>query len=290
MSETSRVLELIDQLLQMHSPELGARLKQRLNEVLVQTGEARFNERLLGFKKFSEFLRGYPDRWIVEQSSVDGDISVRLRSATAVKPMPAPLSAKTNDIPSFRNDVWQAFANPDSKRKRFWDKEQNIVKHYVEDGDHSSLHQLIISAPQRYVQINPVAGADQSSWMKEFLHSLPLHEKDRAPVEAMVDGQYTSSINATFTRALGAHGEAWRRFRTDRITTAIDEWAKSFNIDANLLRKQTETPIASERVTDAPTASLRTKIHKLMELVSDDDLERLILPALLTTISLRASK
>lgn len=291
MSDAQLVLELIDQLLLARSPEFGARLKQRLNDVLVKRGEERFNERLLGFGKFSDFLDSQSHRWKVERGHTNGDISVSLKEAPPAKTTPTPSAVVAGSLLSFRNDVWQAFANPDLKRRRFLDRQDIVVKHFVEGDDQSPIRQLIAEAPQRYSEITPVAGSEQSAWMKEFLRGLPLHEKDRAPIEAMIEGEYTSSINAAFTRALGVYGDAWRRFRTERIASAIDQWASSVDIAAASIRKPLETASLSEHTPQATTIPpLRTKIHKLMELVSDEDLERLILPALLTTISLRASK
>jgi hypothetical protein len=291
MSDSQLIHELIDQILLVRSPEFGARLKQRLNEVLTKRGEDRFNERALGFRKFSDFLESQPLRWTIERSQTGGDISVSLRSAPAAKLGPVSTITAPTNAATFRNDVWQAFVNPDPKRKRFLSRNDLTVKHFVVgDLDSPALH-LINASPQKFAEINPVDGTSQTTWMKEFLGSLPLQLRDRAPIEAMIGVEYTSSINVAFTRALGSHGDAWRRYRTDRIAALIDQWAEKAGLSPASLRKPADLAQTGDPTSQPPkTPDVRTKIHKLMELVSEDDLERLILPALLTTISLRANK
>jgi hypothetical protein len=289
MSDSQLIQELIDQILLAHSPEFGARLKQRLNEVLTKRGEDRFNERALGFRKFSDFLESQPLRWTIERSQNGGDILVRTAPTAKLRPV-STITAPTNAA-TFRNDVWQAFVNPDPKRKRFLSLNDLTVKHFVAgDLDSPKLH-LINASPQNFAEINPVDRTSQTTWMKEFLDGLPLQLRDRAPIEAMIGVEYTSSINVAFTRALGSHGNAWRRYRTDRIATLIDQWAEKAGLSPASLRKPADLAQTGDPASRPPkTPDVRTKIHKLMELVSEDDLERLILPALLTTISLRANK
>lgn len=272
--------------------ELGARLKQRLNSVLVNKGLAPLNERALGFKRFSDFLLGLVgDRISIERPQGAGDVNVVLRGA-----LPAESGFSSTEISHsgfqpfvIRSDVWQAFTNPDRGRRRFLHKETYVVRHFL-DTETSGIKDQISQDQDRYFEILPIDSGSQREWMKAFLESLRLVPADRAPLDAIVGDAYSSSVNAIFTRALGDHGTAWRKFRTNKVTAEIQAWAACNNLSFENLcvQKEAKAAIQQSSQSSLPSMTSRQQVVKLLELLSDDDISRLVLPTLLSTILIKS--
>lgn len=301
--------KLLTQLLSLSSPapELGARLKQRLNAALVTQGLDAFNEKALGFRKFSDYLmRVHGHLVAVQRPEGAGDILVSLKHSTPSsqtgEQVQADVSAPSA-TPVIRTVVWQAFANPDPDRKRFLGPQGRIV-HYLE-GSGSEVRQVVEAAPQQYKQIEPISGVTQSGWMREFLETAPLDQAEKSALEPMIGEPYSSTLNATFTRALGKHGRAWSRFRTTRVSDIIKEWVRAHDIDEGLIYTQRSSAktselgavdLAASLATGSPAAgpvhssanSPRGQVLKLIELIADEDIERVVLPLLLSTIMVKS--
>lgn len=306
------VERLLSQLLSVNSPqpELGARLKQRLKAAYTANGYGVFDEKALGFRKFAEYLEKVHGNLVSldRPSEKPGDILVHLKySSSLVRAvqMGTAIQAAPTYTRSIRTAVWQAFANPDPLRKRFFDPDGKVV-HYLENSN-SHAQQMVEAAPQLYVPIVPASQETQSSWMREFLENLSIPAAEKSPLDQMINEPYSSALNATFTRALGPHGQAWSQFRTEKVTSIIRHWAHEHNVDSELLYSRpsmapsTELPSAAAAVTTTtaaaalslpqatpPVASPREQVIKLLDLLSDDDLERLVLPTLLSTIMIKS--
>lgn len=305
----SAIEKLLTQLLSASfpEPELGARLKQRLNGILVSNGLSTFDEKALGFRKFSDYLtRVHGQLVAVQRPEGAGDILVSLKHSTPISRAvahehPAVSAPSTTSV--IRTAVWQAFANPDPHRKRFLGPNGRIV-HYLEGSD-SEARQAVEAAPHRYTQIEPISQATQSGWMREFLESASLNPAERSALEPMVGEPYSSTLNATFTRALGTHGQAWSRFRTTRVADIIQQWVRAHDVDEGVIYTQKPSTTTSElaaigSVASHATASLaastvpisivspRDQVLKLLELIADEDLERVVLPLLLSTIMVKS--
>ncbi|MFM0275781.1 hypothetical protein PQR37_30240 [Paraburkholderia nemoris] len=310
------VERLLSQLLSVNSPqpELGARLKQRLKAAYAASGHGVFDEKGLGFRKFAEYLEKVHSNIVSidRPSDKGGDILVHLKYSSSFA-RAVQMGTVAHIAPTYtrsiRTAVWQAFANPDPQRKRFFDPDGKVL-HYL---DHSNSHaqQMIEAAPHLYVQILPASQETQNSWMREFLENLSMPTAEKSPLEQLISEPYSSTLNATFTRALGPHGQAWSRFRTEKVTSIIRHWAHENNVDSELLYSRpptvpntdlslagstttttttTTTATASLSTSSAtpPVASPREQVIKLLDLLSDDDLERLVLPTLLSTIMIKS--
>ncbi|WP_316153662.1 hypothetical protein [Cupriavidus sp. BIC8F] len=301
--------KLLTQLLSVISPEpeLGARLKQRLNAALVANGLGTFDEKALGFRKFTDYLiRVHGHLVAVQRPEGAGDILVSLKHST---PMSRAVAHEHAGVPApsttsvIRTAVWQAFANPDPDRKRFLGPNGRIV-HYLESSD-SEARQAVEAAPEQYTQIEPISQATQGGWMREFLETAPLGQAEKSALEPMIGEPYSSTLNATFTRALGTHGQAWSRFRTTRVTDIIQQWVRAHDVDDGVIYTQRPSTTTSElgavgSVASHATASLaagpmpistgsaRDQVLKLLELIADEDLERVVLPLLLSTIMIKS--
>lgn len=300
--------QLLTQLLSVNSPELGARLKQRLNSAFIASGMGVFDEKSLGFSKFTDYLlRTHGDLVSVTRQEGIGDILVSLRAAPTSRAsvVSAMLQKHAESAPVIRSEVWQAFANPDPERKRFFNKQTGKIVHYPIEKSCKERAE-VESSPDNFLEIPPISKAVQAEWMKEFLGGASLPAKEKEVLEPLTAEQYSSTVNAAFSRALGAHSVAWRNFRTVQVISIIEKWASDAGISlSELHRTATQQPTsamhasvaidtrATQKSLDcAPTTSApfspRQQVLKLLDLVSDDDIAQLVLPTLLSTILIKS--
>lgn len=283
--DVSQVSQLLKQLLEAYSPEVGARLKQRLNALLIGQGLGPFDERAFGFRKFGDFLQKTQAEILKVDRTESTDIVVSLLGAS---PSPAQILRPVveTDQAAIRSDVWQAFTNNDIRRKRFLNKETFALKHFIENDQSSASHEVAANG-DKFIEIQPVPGKEQLDWMREYLSTVPLHAADKSPLEAMTEQPYTSSLNSAFTRALGEKGDGWRHFRTHRVTEAIERWASLHGVPLDHLRKHAvQTHIEGEV---APKESARARALKLLQLISEEDIAKIVMPVLVTTVLIRTS-
>lgn len=287
MEDRDLVQQLIVQLLLERSPEFGARLKQRLNLQLASRGLGGFDEKAFGHRKFSAYLKSaFGDKIVIDHPVEAGDITVSLRasstpkSANSTGTMPSPDHALV-----IRSDVWQAFTNPDPSRIRLYDKETKRVRHFT-NAESSALDPQPSQDPDRYIEIERIDGDVQQSWMRDFLASSEVHPDQHAALGPLVSQAYSSSVNAAFTRALGERSQSWRHFRTSRVVSAIRAWATRHGVDFPALCMQRSAPEA--RVTPENRLTSRQHAIKLLELLTNEDISRDVIPALLRSISRNA--
>lgn len=288
MIEPEYVRTTLQQLLASREGELGARLKQRLNALLLERSLPRFDEKQFGFRKFRSFLEQTQSDWLdVSLPDGTGDILVTAKVARATLPPPGNRTLSSTSQP-IRSDVWQAFTNPDTRRKRHYQLSTGIVLHYAE-GENSPKREQVEAAQDGYVEIHPIDGETQQRWVREFLDSVPITGTERVPYEALLAGPYSSALNAAFTRALGEHATAWRDFRTARVTDAILIWAQNHNVPPEHLRtapKENRAILGPHMQQTAPAS--RVQAMKLLELLSDEDIRQIIIPTLLSTIMVKS--
>ena len=279
--------QLLIFLLEDKSPELGARLKQRLIHEYDRRGLGLFNEKDYGHSKFSDFLQNvYGDLLALEKRDGSGDMVVSLRSDTArdAQFKPDHLNEQPpikEDLTRISNDVWRAFANPDPDRKRFLNKNTGSVRHFLNDEQNDARSEVEASA-DGFVEIDFATAAEQQRWMKEFLEIAKLRPEEKVALEPLICDVYSSEVQKLFCRALGDWGKEWRRFRNKKMIGKIYQWAKQNNIPFKLLRPLVRKTGQSITMASARTVRLspRQRANKLLELFDDDQVAKLILPVL----------
>ncbi|WP_162730880.1 hypothetical protein [Achromobacter xylosoxidans] len=282
--DISQISLLLKQILEAHSPELGARLKQRLNALLVGQGQQTFDERAFGFRRFADFLEKTQTAILkVDRTAHSTDIVVSLRGALPSATL-AQQNVSESDSAAIRSDVWQAFTNANTQRKRFLNKGTFQLKHFIE-ADQSPPQLEVLGNRDQFIEIQPVPGEVQLEWMREYLRTTPIHAPDRAPLDAMTEQPYSSNLNFAFTRALGKAGDGWRQFRTQRVTEAIGQWASTHEVPLERLRKPAVQPSTDSGRLAATTA--RTRAQNLLQLISEEDIAKVVIPVLVTTLLIR---
>lgn len=250
----------------------------------------RFDERAFGYKRFQDFLeQGHGHLISIQRPSGAGDILVSLRTPEALGSGRTSHAVRTEQ-PPIRSDIWQAFTNPDPVRKRFLHKCSCTVRHFTEGQSNQAAHAEVSASPDDFIEISAISGQTQIEWMKRFLEGISLPAGERVAFEAMLNEPYSSGVNSTFTRALGEQSTAWRHFRTRLVTDQISEWAREYAIPMENLRVQ-QRPLAASSVGESvrgATLSPREQATRLLDLLSEDDIARLILPTLLSTILIKS--
>lgn len=291
MDELAHVKQLILQLLASEPFEYCARLKQRLNRQLILLDSVPFDERKFGCRKFSEFLTTHLDgRLHLEKPAGSGDIRVTLKQPV-VRPTPVTPSAHRHESPVvIRSDVWQAFTNPDAKRKRYLSHSMKTVLHFIE-GNNDEFQQKLEAAPHMYAEIEFIEPTTQQEWMREFLDLLDLPTAEKAPLENIIATGYSSSVNATFTKALGSREKEWRKLRTLRITERIQTWATQHNVPLEDLCIRQCADEAPQPAPEAPVLlTPRQQAAKLLDLMNDDDIAKVAIPVLLSSVLSKPQK
>lgn len=282
--------ELLLQLLQDGEPELGARLKQRLSTAFVIGGHGALNHRLWGFPKFIDFLQANSDILQISRPSGPGDVTVALRSDHCSNN--PTLRRPVANHPKIRNDVWQAFTNVDAQRQRFYNRNTGIVHTFSEE-ESPDFSDFNLDHGER-VEIRPIGGGEHLEWMRDFVANLDIPDEQRGMWQRMLDTEYSSSLNATFTSLLGSHGLDWRRQRSRHVFGKIQEWATANKILLSALQESPPSPLPqktdhtqSPQVAPTPPSNVseaRVRVTGLLDLLSDDDLDSIVLPLLLSTL------
>ncbi len=285
--ELSSISRLILDLLSETSPEYGARLKQRLNSALVKQGHEHFSERTYGFSRFRDFLQKSLSGSIsIERPSGSGDILVHLVKKPAMTVSSGP-TAVSEILPVIRSDVWQAFIQPDLSRKRYLRKSTGQLLHFLE-GANTAIATEVNDAKQDFAEIIPVKPEVQLAWMRDYLTSTSVSASAKEAIRPLLSAAYSSMLNATFTRALGDQGAEWRAHRTHLVHRRIDEWCKLNGVPIERLAAATKTESLAPPAIPGANDSPRAQAIRLLETLSEDDISRIILPMLATTMFVKA--
>ena len=290
MHDINLTRQLLIHLLNNRSPEFGARLKQQLSIAFERNGYGRFDEKAFGHIKFSDFLQNaFGDIVSIERRDGAGDILVYLKRPQFTPSLEqAPLAQPSVTVlPKVRNDVWQAFVNSDTNRKRFINRTTGTVRHYLQSESCEARNEVEAS-PGEFIEIRPIDVDTQCEWMRSFVENTHFPLKERKAIEALMGQPYSSNVNAMFTRALGEQGINWRHYRSKQIISRIKDWAKQEGVlfESLLLERQYESPsvLSSTRNMAISSLSPRQQAIKLLDILDEDDISRLVLPVIAASI------
>lgn len=298
MQVPSSVFLALSEILATQSPQFASRLKQRLTSVLAAKGEPPFDEKKFGFKGFRDFLKNGTQGIFSVASSEDGaDVIVSLGgNNTSIAP-----SQKIGSIHSLRGDVWQAFTNPDASRVRYFNLRNFSIRHFLRGEDSVHAREVAENSAD-FVEIDFIGADVQQQWMRQFIESREISPQLRETLEGIAGRTYTSGINAAFLGALGIMGAEWRQDRLSRVVEVIHGWAErnGISIDKLTPRSNSENESALP-VTPARAAgklpsggdvmdgvqSPREQAVRLLDILSNEEISRVVVPILLSTLLVR---
>ncbi|OFV98863.1 MAG: hypothetical protein A3F68_00885 [Acidobacteria bacterium RIFCSPLOWO2_12_FULL_54_10] len=270
------------------SPMKGARLKPLVALEFERRTKTKFQNAFWMHVKFSDLLREVGDLVEIEVPSGPGDILVRLRVAEGAQPSITPASPYAALHPYIQPELWHAFNNPDTQRRRFYHRQTKEVLHFV-DGQVSDLaYEKRVRADRDFVEIKPILGSQHSAWMKEFIRSQSIPETLQRSLQSIAEIPYSSSLNRTFTLALDRSADAWRRFRTGKVIDLIRKWAEENNValpelirvpPERVMRESIEAATASSVAAVAEMPEARKMLHAILDSLDDADLGQVLIPA-----------
>lgn len=283
MERDEEIRRLLATILVAGVPEPAARLKQRLATVCKERGLAPFDHKAAGYRRFKDYLLRHTDLVALSEGG-GGDMLVSLREGASGSTDSATVASPI----TIRGDVWLAFANPDERRLRYFDRTSGRVIHFPAGAPEEAK----ASADTNLIQILPASGATQSAWMKDFLGQTSSAELSGLPLSSFVETEYRSSINAAFTRALGRHAGEWRAFRTARMLEYIKTWAAQNDIPLSSLKDIADQRGEAGGTEGQPSSgmSVRERAIRLLEGLTDDELHSTAIPILLATLMVKSQK
>ena len=263
---------------------LGARLRPLLIEEYRRATARDLEPVLKSFGKFSAFLAANADLVDVRSDDKSGDIRVLLKTARAPH-KPALMSSRR-----LSKELWQAFTNPDERRRRFYHRDTREVVHYLDNSSETLDKSLArqVGSDNRFVEIQFARAQDQNGWMSEFLDSTSgLPDSTRRVASHLVSVPYESSVNWAFASALGAYGEAWRRFRAAKVSDKVEQWAErnAISLQAEDSSPDAETSPATaddaglSSASETTTEDLRKSLQSAIMLMSPTELAQVLVPA-----------
>lgn len=295
----STVLLALSEILAAQSPQFAARLKQRLTAALNAKGEPPFDEKKFGFKGFRDFLlRGTQDIFSVTQRDGGDDIVVSLLGANSASSTSSQPSLGTSH--SLRSEIWQAFTNPDVKRVRYLSRRTYAVRHFLRGEDNTHAKE-VLDSPADFVEITPINADVQVTWMKEFIEKHQIKSPLRDALEGIAAHPYSSGVNAAFTGALGSLEDDWRQERVKNIIDTIHRWANANDVSTDKLTRRSgfdseAIPVPASKsigkqsravdVTNGVQNS-RDQAVRLLDMLSNEDISRIVIPILLSTMLVR---
>lgn len=291
------VAEILPTLLSEQSHELGARLMQRIRAVFSARGLPEFEPKKEGYLKFSVYLeKVHGDIARVVRIPGESDVHVykKSHSSSLHQVQQAPLSPTVKQNVVIRSNVWQAFLNPDLSRKRFFNKQSKEIIHFIPS--QGAAEETEVNAnTELFVEVVPIPGPEQLSWMREFLSSTPISEPEKQVIASQIGDKYSSALNVTFMNSLGDHGKLWRKHRIPRIINHIQTWSGENGIPFNDLCVSGTLPLSATKEDSMenvfadvfiPTEALppRQLAHKLLDLMTENDIALMVLPTMMNTL------
>lgn len=284
------VRDILQQLLAL-GPQKGARLKVILSREFERRTGKSFHEAFWNLQKFSAFLAANADLVGVEEPGGPGDITVRLLHGAHGQPPASP--SLTTDFPArfLPPAVWNAFTNPDPRRRRFFHRSAGEVVHFVEGSTETPNPAISarVSRDPGFVEIVPASAEQQRTWLKTFLINTNVPESKRQVLETLAAVPYSSAINTAFVATLGDYAESWRQFRSTRVTEVVRSWAEERTIQfGSLLGEPAAPPKVSAAVMERRQSSeprpatdedMRRWLHEVVDSMESAELSLVLLPA-----------
>ena len=268
-------------------PEKGARLRPLLEREFERKTGSSFRQTFWNFPKFSAFLAANADLFEVVPPAGPGDITVKLRGeqATPEAANSLPPGLRPRFLPP---PIWNAFANPDPKRRRFFHRTSGQIVHFIEGSDEHPNPRIAatVRADLAYVEVRPVSADAQAAWMREFLETAVLPESKKDVLRNLAGIPYSSSVNTAFFAALGDNGDEWRQFRSVRLHDSVRAWAQEKGVPFEQLIGLVAAPSpsassssASPLLDSTAMPDFRRSLHEVVDALDQGELHQVLLPA-----------
>lgn len=265
----------------------GAALSAKLRRAYEMRAGKPMQLRNWGYGSFAEFLERHADIARVSRPNEPGDIEVQRASAGFSIAEPA---ASARSLPP---RIWQAFTNPDPARRRFLHRRHGDVAHYLVSSDSAADERArlrVDSWGRDAVEIDPIPGDIQRSWMEEFVRTVNLEGPARNTVAKLLAADYTSENNFFFMAALGGKGHRWRGYRAGKVREWVESWATDRGVPNHVLEdsgigrgvddlsSDTFSLVSNSSPSYTIGSQERSSLIEFLAGLSDDELNRVMVP------------
>lgn len=264
---------------------------------LVREMNGRFDERLLGFRTFRDFLTWARDEGAITLQSVGVDLEV-IPVSSAIKTEGGPPKLVVGPHQGIRSDLWRAWVDWSPTTRRYYDRamERAII---VPENDapgqpHSTatLREAVMSDPSRFVEIAGISEDETMSQMRTFAESITDPGTREELIGALTENARPASSFRRIVQREANLASEWHQFRAQLVADSISAWATKNQVHlANIVRdpQPRYEQHGSERLyqrragnstpDDGSEASLRARVLDALARMPTSELLRLRVPA-----------
>lgn len=227
--------------------------------------EPSFDEKVLGFDTFRDFLRGAETAGFIELANASTGPDVDVLAPGVAR---SPGSGGTRR--RVREDLWHAFTDWTLGLIRFWHPEANRAfavtasESAGEPVEETSARLAFLANPAPFVPIDPIPRETVYEWMTAFARSAPDGTSERLLAALQAPMPFRSFTNVVRELGLGA---AWSSEHTQHVAERIQTWARARDIDVDPFEPRATTASTSKSSFAAAVDEdrVRAMAHRLVD-------------------------
>jgi Uncharacterised protein family (UPF0158) len=260
---------------------LKAELQRRFN--------GRFDERVMGFFSFRDFLKEAEQRRLIKlRQAVGGDLEAippgtPERAVTAV----ALGQAGAEGAVYIRPDIWQAFVDWRPNWIRAYDLQQDravmvpATATPFDAPDWIELRKALAGHPDRFRSIEPIPMEKQLAWMNELIEQIQ-DESIRDVLRSALDSERPFGAFARAAASIPEIKTRWNRALQGRVFAITREWMERNRLLLDLVQERRPRTLTNpSQATSGSSASeneIRARVHAAIDRMPIAELKRIELP------------
>jgi hypothetical protein len=264
-----------------------------------------FDERRLGFRNFSDFLRAAQRAGIIARvRAADGrevfgavgqrpsrTESFQSRGARSLPQRPIPSTRPQGSERRLRPDIWAAFVDWKENIKRVYDRERGRAYKFPVDPqpgerpEDAEVRAAALANAARFVPIEPIGMEQQREWMLAFIDSHSTHPLAVPLRNTMAHGDRPFQAFSRIVRTDPDLAREWNRTRLNRVAAVVTAWMADHELQFDLWEGAADherdarlTPPAREVEPDQELRRLRAALHAAIERMPEAELLKLSIP------------
>lgn len=266
-------------------------LIQGVKPNMQRTSLGGFDERRLGFATFTEFVEAARDADVVTLQKTPEGVELRLPAEIEVQERNPPRVPASRVGSRVRGDLWAAFVDWRPGLRRVFDKSSlsaRVLPAEESPNETEDVRQLrmdLLAESGRFLEIEPIAFAEQQQWMETFVAangSDPL----AAALEAALTTDRPFQAFSRIVRTDPRLASAWNNHRTSQVAERVAAWLNQHGLAVNVWEPR-PTGEATQRHTAAASGAspvpvsaddLRRALHRAIDRMPRTELLRLAVP------------
>jgi uncharacterized protein UPF0158 len=260
---------------------LKAELQRRFN--------GRFDERVMGFFSFRDFLKEAEQRRLVKlRLAAGGDIeAIPPGAPERALATVAPGQPSAEGAVYIRPDIWQAFVDWRPNWIRAYDLQQDravmvpATATPFDAPDWIEFRKALAAYPDRFRAIEPIAMERQLAWMNELIDQTQ-DQSIRDVLRSALDSERPFGAFARAAASIPEIKSRWNRTLQERVYSITREWMERNRLLLDLVQERRPRTInSSSQVPSGSSASeqeIRSRVHAAIDRMPIAELKRIELP------------